>query len=242
MSFKDKDKLLAALGRLAAEQEREGAKWESTVRGDTSPDELFDPHRDEGLLAAARPLDEAARERITKNLVGKLSPAKYAVKRARWSSRLGMAVGGFALAASLGFLVLHDHDEPLPFYSFDPTTLAKSRSPAPHTATRPPCALRADARGSFELVARPETAMKERKVTARVFVLRGSTLSPWAGDVELSDSGSVRVFGSNESLLGATELRVVVDLTSDTHPLEDRARAAVDGPTTRVISCAVVHD
>ena len=107
MPADDDDKLLKALGRVAAEDARAAEKWERVVTSEATKEELARLEADDDpdakrLLAASRPLDDAARDRIAGALAAKMAPRQRA---ARAWGRMGVIAGGLALAAGLAFLV-----------------------------------------------------------------------------------------------------------------------------------------
>lgn len=206
MAGDDDDKLLKALGRIAAEDARHAEKWERVVTGDATKDELARLEADgeaKELLAASRPLDEAARDRIAESLAAKMAPRRRAARA--WGTT-GVIAGGLALAAGLAFLVTRPSPNALPGYTIDPVGPSSMRAPAPSAGT---CVLRADPDGTYELVVRPERELRG-EVQAAVYAFDGRDSHNVAADVEIAPSGSIRITGRRATLIGAASLTVVI--------------------------------
>lgn len=184
MAEDEDDKLLKALGRVAAEDAQEDPKWEAVV--------------------AEQPLDDAARGRIAESLASKMAPRRRAERA--WG-RIGVVAGGLALAAGLAFLVTRPSASALPDYTIDPTGPASMRAPsAPNGNT---CTLQPAAEGSFELVVRPSRELRG-DVRAQVFAFDGRDHRSIGAEVEVAPSGSIRITGKRSSLIGARSVGVLV--------------------------------
>ncbi|MBS2020178.1 MAG: hypothetical protein JST00_45385 [Deltaproteobacteria bacterium] len=239
------DDLLRALGRVAADQARATAPYERMTTGAATKEELDELARLEesgdeetkGLVAAARPLDDAARARIADTLAAKMAPRRRAALA--WG-RIGAAGGAIALAAAVALLVTRPTaTAPLPRYSVDSTSVSTMRMPSDPGATND-CTLQSSEWGAFEVVIRPDAELRGG-VSASMFVWEGSTTKPWAGDFEVAPTGSIRIRGTKKSLLGATSLVIVVGRPA---AFADRAlakaRSAPSGEGWQAITCAVV--
>jgi hypothetical protein len=236
----DDDKLLASIGALAARQ-GERSTWERVVTREASAEDLAELERlaaadpeARALLEASRPLDDLAQERIARALTARLSPARRPMR-----SRIGMAAAGLALAAGVAlFFGLSDRETGLPLYALDSSGAATSRAPA---AAAVACVVRADTRGSFELLARPNDAVVG-PIAAKAFIVRGAEVQPFEGDLELAAKGSVRLTGENRALTGASELRIVVGRPDLIGPTDARAKAGAPSASGRgwqVLRCSI---
>jgi hypothetical protein len=241
------DALLRTLGAVAAEHERAGhaSPWEALARGELSPEEAArlerlateDPEAAR-LLDAHRPLGEGARARITAELAAKLAP------RRAWAPRAFVAASALAMAAALVLMVTRGpSSHALPEYALDVSGTSALRGPAGEAERAPgaPCVLVADARASFEVVARPGEA-EPGAVVARAFVVRRGEPVPWPRELEVSPKGSVRMLEPASALVGATELAIVIGRPEHLGPAEAVTKARGDagsGPGWQVLRCAI---
>ena len=241
MTMVDDDSLLASLGAVASRQ-RQRSTYERVATGEVSREELAELERlavedpdARVLLEAARPLDEAALERIANAVAARVSPVR---RLRRWRRRIGMTAGGLALAASIALWRMSDRGSGLPLYALDSSGAASSRAlPRPVVA----CVVRADQRGSFEVLARPNDAV-EGTLAAQAFIVRHGEVEPFSGNLEVSAKGSVRLTGENRNLIGASELRVVVGRPHLLEPADARVKArehSESGHGWQVLRCAV---
>lgn len=238
------DHLLKALGRIAADDARATEQHERVATGVASKEDLDALARleEEGtpderaLAAAARPLDDAARDRITGALAAKMAPRRRAERR--WG-RFGVIAGGLALAASIAFLVLRRDPYGLPRYSIDPTSIASMRAPAAPTSVDG-CTLQASESGEFEIILRPSSTTRGQ-VTAQMLVRKGNETKVLSSEVEVAPSGSIRIHAPRKGLVGATSLTVVVGLpTAFANNALFKAQTTDEGDGWQSFGCAIV--
>jgi hypothetical protein len=193
-----------------------------------------------------RPLDAAAQARIVSELAANVGPAERGAKvlRPRWGPRAYVAAGSLAMAAAVLLLVTQRRSgEALPGYALDVSGESTMRGPA-SAAERPAgerCVLRADTRGSFELLARPDEAAAG-DVLARAYLVRGGSAEPWKDDLDVSPKGSVRIVEPASSLLGASELRIVIGRPEHLGASDALAKARGEetaGSGWQVLRCAI---
>jgi ferric-dicitrate binding protein FerR (iron transport regulator) len=209
------DKLLLELGRVARERQQAEAhdeRWESLTQGTLSEADRKelerlaqeDPAAGEAY-EAFKPLDSAARDRITARLERELSaeapkealpPAQVVPLAPR--RRLRMAVPGvaaLAAAAAVFLLVSPRGGPPLPGYTLSLSSEQEVRSGAPEAEVP-----RLGPGSLIDLILRPEQAVAE-PVEVRAFLLRPGEARAWTPPMERSAEGAVRIHGSVESLL-----------------------------------------
>jgi len=196
------------------------------------------------LLLAARGRDE-----------GRDEPRESAREAPRGARiyRFTAVAGSVALAACIALVAMRSlprgpglpggpSGTGLPGYDVDVSGESDTRGPAaaPPDPSRGPCVLRASEQGSFELVARP-AGSTAGAVDARAFLLRGGSLVPWVGALDVSPSGSVRILDASTRLVGASELRIVVGRREAMTPEAalEIARAGSAEASFRVLRCAI---
>jgi hypothetical protein len=238
------DKLLQELGKLAAEQRREGerSKWERLAKGELAASEVEDleqgtSEEERALLAAARPLDQSSRDRTFEMLAAHVRPQATPITRLR--SRIGAIAGALAVAAGIALFLARSGPGDLPVYALDSSGASTSRA-APATDSNG-CRLHASQRGSFELVVRPNDRV-EGSVAAQAFLVRGVDVEPWSGAFELSPQGAARILDENPKLAGASELRIVVSRPGAVDPLAKARDPDARGRGFQVFRCTISTD
>jgi hypothetical protein len=238
------DELLRSLGKVAADREatERRSPWERLTNGQATAEEIAELERlaseDPAAatrLAAHRPLDELRRERIVAELTSRLTRRRRRAVLLATAGGLAVAAGAILAVGRIG------GPEAIPDYGVEGTAISTVRG-ATDAGSRSTstCVLDASETGSFELVARPETAAPGT-IAARAFLVRGGTTSPWPGALEVAN-GSVHILDSAKLLVGASELRVVVGRPSavDGEAALAKARAgAASGTGWQRLTCAV---
>jgi hypothetical protein len=224
------------------------------------------------LLIASRPFDAAAKERIAGALADAIAeqrarekdngvsgakrvaavasrrqdepqspaPAPDNVRRLRWRSRVPIVVGAVAIAAAVAFVLRPSASGDLPLYAIESSGASSSR--APSTSASSACVLHTSATGSFELVVRANDAVRGA-VVAHAFALRGKELVRVASEIDVSETGSVRLSAANETLEDASAIVIVVGRPEVVGPAE-RALAkaktnATSGAGWQALRCTV---
>jgi hypothetical protein len=254
--MKDEDADLSTLGELLRSERRDDAALEAVARGETSSAEVTElESRAEGdaelaaILAACRPLDEAAVSSIAKRTEAavkgtaerKVEPVATptTARVMPFRRRLAFVAGPLAVAAAVALFVSGrgDGTPRLP-----ELTVVASEAQELRGASEPSSRLRI--RGgrdaSFELVVRPATAVAH--VVAYVFARgSGGEPSPVDATVEVAAEGSVRIRGKARALEGARELRIVIGTANGSIKRFDDALArAIDGTSDASIRVLVV--
>lgn len=243
------DERLHELGEVAAEQRREleASRWTRLTRGELSPEEIAALEAEAALdeeaayaLGAARPLDDAARARIASHLTSRIAPRDSGARVVMLRRVVGFAAGAVAVAAGAMLVATRGpHDEALPRYDVEVLQVATARR-AGAGEVHSSCVVRADRGGSFEVLLRAE--VPARGVAARAFVARGDEIAPWAGALEISDEGSVRILDDASKLRDVAELRVVVGRARELEG--ERAASIARGPAAagggwQLVRCVV---
>jgi hypothetical protein len=207
--------LLARLGAHLREEQRNDAALERVARSEASAEELATLRElDELALAAARPLPEAAIDRIAASVTQARRPAR--LFSTSWRRRAAVLVAPLALAAAAVVYVAAPRrgDDALPDYDVLTTSPATTRGPSPDAASRLrlPGVLGGDLQ--FLVLLRPRTAAG-RPLVAHVFTVDSKGASaPLDVAVDVSADGAVRLQGSARGLASARELRVIVESTT----------------------------
>ncbi len=262
------DKLLRALGHVAAEEKRSTEpKWEKLVHGELSNEEIAELEKlaavdeeAEALLVTHRPIDEEGRQRIVDALAANLAPAENLAspvnvappvrpvgdlasrreKRVGWQRRIAPAAAIVALAAGVVLFLKREGEPELSLYTLNVSGTSTARGPE-SAEQRGPCVLSSSQPGSFELLARAETAIGG-PISARAFLVKGVETVPWEGSVEVSPSGSVRILDATTNLVGARELVLVVarkEVVSDVEASKLAHGTASSGRGWQVLRCLV---
>lgn len=209
------DKLLLELGRVARERrqaEGHDERWESLTAGTLSEADRKELERlaQEDSAAgeayeAFRPLDAAARERMTARLEQELAaapvkedspPARVLPLAPRRRLRTVVpTLAAMAAAAAVLLMVSTRKGPPLPGYtlSFSSEQAVRGGAPEQEVPRLGPGSL-------LELLLRPEQAVKE-PVEVRAFLLRQGEARAWTPPMERSADGAVRIRGPVEALL-----------------------------------------
>jgi hypothetical protein len=210
------DELLKELARVAREQKQDGKldeRWDGLSAGTLSDEERAELERlaaqsPEGKEAheAFRPLDAAARERISARLEQELAPARpqapaerreakvLPFRRRGWQVASGAAVA--AAAAVAAFVLLPaQKGPPLPGYSLSLAGIQELRSDGAEAEVA-----RLEPGSQLVLVLRPEQAVGGR-VEVRAFLFRDGEGRAWTPPMEVSEDGAVRIRGRVEELL-----------------------------------------
>jgi hypothetical protein len=214
------EKILLELGRVARERRQAEARderWESLTEGTLSEadrKELERLAREDPAAGEAyeafKPLDAAARERMTARLERELAaeapkeaskpvappPAKVIpLAPRRRLLAVVPAVAAMAAAAAVFLVVFPRGGPPLPGYALSLSSEQEVRSGAPEAEVP-----RLGPGSLIDLILRPEQAVTE-PVEVRAFLLRPGEARAWTPPMERSSEGAVRIHGSVESLL-----------------------------------------
>jgi hypothetical protein len=167
---------------------------------------------------AAKPLDDAAVDRIVakvtpaanaaKNAAKKEAPAAKVLAFPRWARIYGAPIA--VAAAVVLFIATRDHgsDGPvLPGYAITASGEQALRGDAPKTTT---LRIGKGAASKFEIVLRPDTSVGEAKIVAYAFVMEEGDVAPLDAKVEISKEGSVRITGDARALGTSKEARIVL--------------------------------
>ncbi|MCB9727281.1 MAG: hypothetical protein H6744_00540 [Deltaproteobacteria bacterium] len=223
------DQLLEALGQRAARRrEQVGAldeRWLALAEGRLDEAESERARQeDPARWAAFAPLDEAAQERVHREVARALDGAAAGEggapvialaprRKARWA-RLAMVVAPLAAAAAL-VLVLRGplggtDGPPLPGYGLEVSgglaTVRGAEAPEPSRRFTPD--------SPVELLLRPQQAAQGPVAVRAWRRMPGQAWQAWDAPAQISAEGSARIAGSAAELLGTTPgvvgLRIVV--------------------------------
>lgn len=220
------DDLLAKLGALVRDERRSDDAFERAARDDA-------PERSREL-EVARPLDEAAIDRLASRIARARAPARAASLR----RRVAAYAAPLALAAAVLLLVTRGTDAgpELPRYVVTASAERAMRGgvlPAGRLYVGPAAGSR------FEIIARPAFAVApDVTVVGYAFAMVGD--EPVAVDVktEISDEGTVRVTGDARALGSTDQVRLVIATPGGAGSVEEaleRARSATADERVRVL-------
>jgi hypothetical protein len=238
------DDRLAALGRLAREEESVNELEERLVRlthGELSPEEIADLEReaDAEAIQAHRPLDDEFKKSVESRLEALLPPQKMATVtpiRPRWV--MPAAVATLVAAAAAVFFLLNPGATHTALPGYELAVSGGVREVRGST----PEPIRVAPGSRLTLVVRPATATAE-KVSA--FVFAGTDRSAVATEVDASADGALKLTLGEAALPASSESEtklIVVVGRADVVTSSDAARALLargSGPDYQVLEAVV---
>jgi hypothetical protein len=251
--------VLAAVRDHVRSERADDAALEALARGESDAASVASLEaRAEGeaevraMIAASKPLGDAAIDRITARVHAKAAKAVDAgAKRntgnvVAFMRRAAVVVGPLALAAVVVLYAGRGGEKGhalLPDYTFVASGEQTMRGA---NDTAPALRLHGGASATFEITARPAT-QAGAKVVAYVFAIEADH-EPSAVDasVEVAPEGAIRIRGRARALDGAREVRVVIGTANDSiKRYEDALTRARDGQGdvwTRVLVIPIVRE
>lgn len=245
------DELLSLIRDHVRAEREEHDSLEKIARGEVSAEEIAELEQlaqsDASIatgLAAAKPLDDDAVERISMR-VTKERPRASGISRAPASvvplwRRAAVIVGPLAMAAAvLLYVTMRAPGGDLPGYQISASAEQTMRG---STETSGALVLSGASGATFTILARPDTAAAS-VVTAQVFAVRGDDVRKVEGvAVETAEAGSARITGGTSSLDGASEVRVVLSAKAlDEATAQARAKEMRSDAGVRVLRVAIVR-
>jgi hypothetical protein len=191
-----------------------------------------------GRAVVVRPVDAEARAKIVRSIARSYGPARARSRRALFA-RGAIVASGLALAAAVAVVVRPSRSGELPAYELIASGGARDVRGAVTATAGGPLRLRDADR--FEVVLRPATDAPG-PLAARAFLVRGASIIPFAGAVDVAANGAIRFAGSARDFpgvtAGAAELVIAVG-RADAIAAGDAASLVREGPDHRVLRTPV---
>lgn len=227
------DEILARVGAHVRDERKDDATFERIAKGEAPVSEI------PAGLEAARPLGDAAIDRIAGRIAPRGRVVPFTRRAAKWAAPVALAAAVVLFLATRGGGTAGPD---LPGYG---VTASGEQAMRGETAPSTRLHLGKAAGSRFEIVARPATAVGDAKVIAYAFTMEGSEPVPLDARIDVSQDGAVKIAGDARALGAASELRVVVGTPESIGKFEgalDRARSGSGNEKVRVLVVGIDRD